>query len=77
MLNLLFLSKILKRIEITKKEHLEAKKLSRERNIPFLDCLNAIQARNYKAIMISQDNHYFEKLSDITKTIKPQEIKQD
>lgn len=75
MLNLLFLNKTLKRIETTREEHLEAKKLSREKNIPFMDCLNALQARNYKAIMISQDNHYFENLSDITKTTKPQNIK--
>ena len=75
MLNLLFLNKTLKRIETTKEEHLEAKKLSKERNIPIIDCLNALHARNYKAIMVSQDNHYFENLYDITKTIKPQDTK--
>ena len=74
MLNLLFLNKTLERIEITKEEHLEAKKLSQERNIPYIDCLNAIHARNYKAIMISQDDHYFKNLIDITKTIKPEDI---
>ena len=74
MLNLLFLNKTLERIEITKEEHLEAKKLSQERNIPYIDCLNAIHARNYKAIMISQDDHYFKNLIDITKTIKPENI---
>ena len=74
MLNLLFLNKTLERIEITKEEHLEAKKLSQERNIPYIDCLNAIHARNYKAIMVSQDDHYFKNLIDITKTIKPENI---
>ena len=74
MLNLLFLNKTLERIEITKEEHLEAKKLSQERNIPYIDCLNAIHARNYKAIMVSQDDHYFKNLIDITKTIKPEDI---
>ena len=74
MLNLLFLNKTLERIEIIKEEHLEAKKLSQERNIPYIDCLNAIHARNHKAMMISQDNHYFKNLIDITKTIKPENI---
>src|SRR3989344_8005590 len=36
MLNLLFLNKTLVRIEITKEEYLEAKKLSQLRNIPFI-----------------------------------------
>ena len=74
MLNLLFLNKTLERIEIIKEEHLEAKKLSQERNIPYIDCLNAIHARNHKAMMISQDDHYFKNLIDITKTIKPENI---
>ena len=74
MLNLLFMNKVLIKIDITKEEHLEAKKLSKERNIPYVDCLNAIHARNHKAIMISQDEHYIEGLSDITKTVKPEKI---
>ena len=74
MLNLLFLNKTLVRIEITKEEYLEAKKLSQLRNIPFIDCLNAIQARNHKAIMVSQDDHYLKNLTDIIKTMKPEDI---
>jgi len=74
MLNLLFLNKTLVKIEITKEEYLEAKNLSQKRNIPFIDCLNAIQARNHKAIMVSQDDHYFKDLADITKSIKPEQI---
>ncbi len=74
LLNILFISKILIKIEIKKEEHEEAKKLSKKRNIPYIDCLNAIQARNNKAIMISQDKHFFEKLSDITKTVRPEQI---
>lgn len=74
MLNLLFINDVLARIDITKEEHLEAKKLSQEREIPYVDCLNAIQARNHKAIMISQDTHYIEYLADIIKTIKPEDV---
>ena len=74
MLNLLFINNVLIRIDITKEEHLEAKKLSQKRDIPYVDCLNAIQARNHKSIMVSQDTHYIEDLADIIKTVKPEEI---
>ncbi len=74
MLNFLFLVEILERVEIKKEEYSEAKKLSDEKNIPFIDCLNAVQARNHKAIMISQDKHFIIDLTDITKTKKPSEI---
>lgn len=74
MLNILFLSKVLVKIEIKREEHLEAKKLAQERNVPYVDCLNAIHARNYKAVMVSQDPHYFKDLTDITKPEKPQQI---
>src|SRR3989338_2718659 len=74
MLNLLFMNNVLVKIEITKEEYLESKKLSQERNVPFVDCLNAVQARNNNAIMVSQDKHFHEILKDITKTIKPQDI---
>lgn len=75
MLNLLFMNKTLKRIEITKEEYKEGKILSEERDIPFIDCLNAIQARNHKATMVSRDQHFIDDLSDITKPVKPEEIK--
>jgi predicted nucleic acid-binding protein len=70
LLNLLFLNGVLVRIEITKTEYLEAKKLSSERTLPFIDCLNAVQARNHEAALVSQDKH-FKKLSDITRILRP------
>lgn len=72
MLNVLFLSRILISIPITKEEHLEAKSLFQKRNLPYIDCLNAVQARNNKAIMVSQDPHLTKDLIDIVKVIKPQ-----
>lgn len=72
MLNVLFLSRILISIPITKEEHFEAKSLSQKRNLPYIDCLNAVQARNNKAIMVSQDLHLTKDLIDIVKVIKPQ-----
>lgn len=74
MLNLLFISNILVKVEITKEEYLEAKRLSDERKLPFVDCLNAVQARNHSAIIVSQDEHLTKNLSDITKVTKPQDI---
>lgn len=74
MLNLLVLNKILINLEITKEEHLESKHLSQERNLPYIDCLNAVQARNNDAVLVTQDAHFFEKLTDIIKPIRPQEI---
>jgi len=74
MLNLLFMSNILLKVEITKEEYLEAKELSEKRELPFVDCLNAVQARNHKAIIVSQDEHFIKNLSDIAKVIKPQDI---
>ena len=74
MLNFLFIVGVLKKIEITKEEYAEAKILAEKKNVPFVDCLNAIQARNHAAIMISRDKHFFENLSNIVETKKPEDI---
>ncbi len=74
MLNVLFLSGILVSVQITKEEYLEATSLSQKRKLPFVDCLNAVQARNNKAIVVSQDPHLTKDLIDIVKVIKPQDI---
>ena len=68
------MAKVLIKIDISKAEFIEAKALSSKRNLPFVDCLNAIQARNHKAIMITRDKHFFENLTDITPAKKPFEI---
>jgi len=70
LLTLLIKNRTIVRIETTKSECLEARRLSLNRDIPYIDCLNAIQARNHKALLISQDRH-FDGLSDIVKVIKP------
>jgi len=74
MLNILFLINSLIKIEVTKTEINEAKILSKKRNLPFTDCLCAVQARNHKAILISQDKHILINLSDITITKRPEDI---
>jgi len=74
MLAIFLMSKKLIKIKITKEEDSEASIISKERNLPFTDCLNAILARNHNAIMVTQDNHYFNKLTDIVKSVRPQDI---
>lgn len=74
MLNFLFISRVLIKVEITKEEYAEAKILAEKKNVPFVDCLNAVQARNHEAIMISRDKHFFENLSNIVETKKPEDI---
>jgi predicted nucleic acid-binding protein len=74
MLNLLFVNKVLVKIDIAKEEYSEAKRLAQERNLPFVDCLNAVHARNHNAILVSQDDHYLKGLSDISKVVKPEQV---
>ena len=74
MLNLLFISDVLIRVEIKKEEYLEAKTISESKKLPFVDCLNAIQARNHQAIIVSQDEHFTKILSSIVGVVKPQDV---
>lgn len=74
MLSLLFMCNVLRRVDITKAEYSEGKEISKERDIPFIDALNAIQARNNGAVMVSRDSHFIKSLSDIIKTYRPEEI---
>ena len=73
-LDLFLMTGLLIFVEITNEEYAEAKELSEERKIPFGDCLNAVQARNHNAILVSQDKHFFENLTDIVKAVRPQEL---
>jgi len=74
MLAIFIACKILKKIDMTESESVEAEKLSKERNVPFMDCLNAVQARNHNAILITRDKHFFINLKDIVAALKPEEI---
>ena len=74
MLNILYKIGLLQKIVPTNNEIIEAEKLSIQRNIPFVDCLNAIQARNNDLIMVTQDKHYFEKLFDFTRSKRPEDL---
>ena len=74
MLNLFFINKTLVRIEIKESEVYEAERLSEKRNLPFVDCLNAVHARDHNATLVSQDKHIINNLSDIAVARRPQHI---
>ena len=61
-------------IPITKQEFVEARQLSREKDIPFADCLNAVQARNHHAILVTRDHHFFNELKEITPAVRPEDV---
>ncbi|MDP2750101.1 MAG: PIN domain-containing protein [Nanoarchaeota archaeon] len=73
MLSIFYLLGLLEKVETKSEEHREAMKLRAERELPYVDCLVAIQARNHKAIAVSQDYHFTEGLSDIVEILKPKD----
>jgi len=72
-LKFIFIHGILRKVEVPKESQIEAEKISKKRNLPAADVLHAILARNNKAILVSQDNH-FKKLKDIAEVKKPEKI---
>jgi predicted nucleic acid-binding protein len=72
--NLPFISKILKKIKISKEDIKEAQILSIKKNVSFGDCLHAILAKNNKAVLITQNVKDFKKLKEIVIFKKPQEL---
>ncbi|MDD4877576.1 MAG: PIN domain-containing protein [Candidatus Nanoarchaeia archaeon] len=63
----------LKKVYANSEQSAEARKLSRERELPFGDCFHAILARDNFALMVSRDKH-FEQLKDIVDTKRPEEL---
>lgn len=65
--------KSLVRVEISKEQIEEAKKIAKERFLPPGDVIHAILARDNRAVLITRDKH-FEKLQDLCNCVKPEEI---
>ena len=63
----------IKRIHPTKIQIEEANKFAKQRDVPLRDALHAILARDHEAQLVSRDKH-FEKLKDITRTKKPEDL---
>jgi predicted nucleic acid-binding protein len=74
MLNLLFISGKLQKVQINKKDVQEAKDISSDRNISFGDCLHAVLARNNDTILVTQNVKDFEQLSDIVQFKRPEDL---
>jgi len=66
-------SKNLVKIEPTEKQLKEARRLASKFSIPKGDAIHAILARDYNAILIYRDKHFYE-LHKITKIKKPEEV---
>ena len=64
----------LKRVHLTKIQAEEAKRLTKQRNIPFGDAMHAILSREHEAQLVSRDEKDFNKLKDITLMKKPEEL---
>lgn len=63
----------IERIDITKEQKEEGKRISVERDIPVGDAIHAIVARDHNLILVTRDNH-FRKLEDISEHFKPEDI---
>jgi len=64
---------IIKKVEFTKKQIKEARKISNEKKIPFGDVLHVIIARDNEAILVTRD-HHMEEIQNITIFKKPEDI---
>jgi predicted nucleic acid-binding protein len=64
----------LKWIEPGEEEIQEARRISRERNIPFTDCVLAVFARSGGAIVVTRDHHFFSRLADVIEAKRPEEL---
>ncbi|MBI2147201.1 PIN domain-containing protein [Candidatus Woesearchaeota archaeon] len=63
----------MKKVQITKEQVREARKISKQRNIPLGDAVHAVVAREYQAVLVSRDWD-FTKVRDIVQTKKPEEL---
>ena len=61
------------KIKISAEQFEEGKKISKERNLPLGDVLNAILSRDNELVLVARDRH-FEELTDIAMAYKPEEL---
>lgn len=63
----------IKKVQLTKEQGNEARRLVRQRHIPFGDAVHAVISRDTETQLVSRDWD-FEKLRDITRSKKPEEL---
>jgi len=65
------------KIELVQYSHeqvMEARIISKEKNVAFNDALFAIMARDKGILVVTRDWHFFEELSEIVGAVKPEEL---
>lgn len=67
------LQPLLCNVEATPKQYGKAKDISQKRDVPFIDAVHALVARDYAATFITRDRH-FQALCDIVRTAKPEAL---
>jgi predicted nucleic acid-binding protein len=60
-------------IKETTEQVIKARKLSLERNLPVVDCVQAIIAHEENFLIVSRDFH-FNELNDFAETLKPEDL---
>jgi predicted nucleic acid-binding protein len=73
MFKLLSLIGLVKMVNFSKKDAVEAERLARTKNIPIPDALHAVIARDNSAVLVSQDRH-FQLLTDTVEVRRPEDI---
>lgn len=63
----------IKIVHVTKEQFEEARKIAKQRSVPLGDVIHAVVARDHQAQLVSRDWD-FEKLKDITKSKKPEDL---
>ena len=64
---------ILIEVPVTEGQFHLAKKIARERNLPFNDVFHTIIAKDQKAVIITRDKH-FKQLTDLVEIKQPEEV---
>ncbi len=70
---------IIRNIVATKAQVIEARGewLKRNKDLPFKDVLHAVLAKHHEAVVITRDKHFFEELSAIAASEKPEDATLD
>jgi rRNA-processing protein FCF1 len=73
-MRLLYFSGRLIKSRLSKGEINEARMLQKARALPIGDCLIVVHAQKRNAVVVTQDKHILEELSDIVLSKRPREI---
>lgn len=63
----------IEKVHVTRKWLLEARGLSKRRNVPFKDAIHAVLARESESVLLTRDHHFFY-LRDIADIRHPEDV---